>query len=146
MASGKRLFVNAFHITRNGIKTLVSIHETVRHNEVDQILGRETEPLCRALTTGGNLIRHLEAFITLAENKVICAWLSRSSDFYIQEKIIRAVSLMNLLYPGLATFNGHIISRYIRSLYQKLERSLHSNPPGKGFNPVNLIEIGIDNR
>ena len=129
MASCKRLFVNAFHITWHSIEAFVPIHETVRHYEVDQILGRETEPLCRALTTGGNLIRHLEAFITLAENKVICAWLSRSSKFYIQEKIIRAVSLVNLFNSGLATFKDNIVSRNLRALYHKLERSLHSNPP-----------------
>ena len=145
MTSEISVAVRFFSGVRSGVIGRIPVRKTVRHNEIYHVRSSIALPLDRAGFTCSDLIRILERRLTvLAEYEIICTRCGILEDIDINEQVIRAVSLVNLIdFHPVAALNSDIVLRNAFTLYHKLQGGFHSCPPGEWLYSMNLCAVGI---
>ena len=76
----------------------VAVCEAVRHDKINHVCGSEACTLRRTFPAGSDLIRIFERLTVLREYDVICARPGICSYLHIDKKVVRTVSLADLLH------------------------------------------------
>ena len=125
---------------RSGVIGRVTVGKSVRHYQIYHVCGRKTPPPGGTFSPGSYLIRTFEAFTIFREHQPVGSGSSIMADFNIDEEIIRAVRLVNIFYfYAMPAFNPDTAGGYLCPLHKKLQRGLHTRPPGKRLHPGHPI-------
>lgn len=112
-----------------GIVALVAVGETVGHEQVYHVGGRETASVARILAASGYFVGILEPLPVAREDQIVCPRLGARRNSHVHEQIVGAVGFMHARNFRIAARNGDIAFGDSLSVDHELERSLHTHPP-----------------
>ena len=106
--------------------------EPVRHDQVDEVLGREALPVGAPLLPSADQVGVLDHLLPVTYEQVVCPGLGIGIHLHVHEQEIRVRSLMQMLDThAFSTRNGNLLPADVLPLHHQLERSLHPGPPGQ---------------